>query len=90
MTTINTTDLDLSFSHYPTHDTVSGLVTDGDTGFNWYETVKMSGYYCDEEDCPDDGECSSHPAGYWVQVMRDVWFDNITSRGMVPVIGDDK
>lgn len=82
---MDTIELDLSFEYYPTHDTVTGLVTDDETGFNWYETVKMTGYYCDEEDCADEGECSSHPAGYWVQALREAWLANITARGMRPV-----
>lgn len=75
----------LTFEYYATHDTVTGLVEDDETPFRWYETVKMSGYYCDEEDCPDEGECATHPAGYWIQAMEEAWLANITARGMQPV-----
>lgn len=74
--------MSLTIEYYPTHDAVTGLVTDDETGFSWYETVKMSGYYCDEDDCADEGECPYHPAGYWVQALEQAWLDNITARGM--------
>ena len=72
----------LSISYYPTHDTVTGLVEADDTPYRWYETVQLMGYYCDEEDCADEGECRNHPAGYWVQALEQAWRDNITARGM--------
>lgn len=79
----------LTFEYYATHDAVTGLVEDDETPFRWYETVKMSGYYCDEEDCPDEGECSAHPAGYWIAAMEEAWLENITARGMRPVKGSE-
>jgi hypothetical protein len=74
-----------TIDYYPTHAAVTGLVTDNSTGFDWYETVKMSGYYCDEENCPDEGECPDHPKGYWRNVMRQAWLESVTSRGMRPI-----
>jgi len=76
---------ELTLEYYPTHDTVTGLVEDDETPFRWYETVKLIGYYCDEEDCADEGECPNHPAGYWVQALEAAWLDNITARGMRPI-----
>ena len=78
--------MQLSLEYYPTHDTVTGLVEDDETPFRWYETVQLMGYYCDEEDCPDEGECDLHPAGYWVQALEAAWMENITARGMRPVV----
>lgn len=74
----------LTIDYWPSVVAVSGLVTDDHTGFSWLETVKMSGYYCDEDECPDDpmDECPLHHAGYWEEVMREAWLESITSRGM--------
>lgn len=78
----------LTIDYYPGLVAVSGLVTDGATNFDWLETVKMIGYYCDDIDCPEDDaeECPIHYPGYWQETMRQAWLDNITARGMRPVI----
>jgi len=75
----------LSIAYYPTHQAVTGLVVDDATPFAWYETVKLSGFYCDDEECPDDGECPTHPASYWLAAREAAWLDSVTARGMRPV-----
>ncbi len=83
---------ELSVDHRPQFTIVTGLVSDEQTPFSWFESVRYSGYYCDEEDCPDDEytECGLHPGvEYWRDAMRADWLVDIRGRGMRPVVDPD-
>lgn len=82
---------ELSKSNHASHTTLTGLVADGRTPWKWFEPVHFAGYYCDEEECPDDytSECDAHPEGYWEEAMRRQWITNIRERGLTPVVDPD-
>ena len=83
---------ELSIDHRPTGVTqVTGLVAN-DGPWTWFETTTFSGYYCDEEECPDDAyeDCELHPGDeYWRDQMRINWVANIRARGLRPVADPD-
>jgi hypothetical protein len=83
---------ELSIDHRPTGVTqVTGLVSGDGMPWTWFETTTFSGYYCDEEECPDDytSECDAHPKGYWEEAMRRQWITSIRDRGLRPVVNPD-
>jgi len=61
----------LTVEYHPTVTTVSGLVTD-QAGSTYLHTERFVGFYCDEEECPEDTaeECALHPGEYWADTMR--------------------
>lgn len=80
---------ELTVDWYPTGiANVTGLVSATGESHKWYETVVFSGYYCDDEDCPDDEyeECQWHPGDYWRDEMKRQWLVNIRERHMHPVV----
>ena len=83
---------ELMIDHRPTGVTqVTGLVAN-DGPWTWFETTTFSGYYCDEEECPDDAyeDCELHPGDeYWRDQMRITWVANIRARGLRPVADPD-
>jgi len=67
----------LSVERYHWGFTVTGLVSHGTD--KWYDTLKFSGYYCDEDDCLDDGSC--HPGKYWENLAKEVWLKTAREKG---------
>lgn len=61
----------LTIDYYPSVTAISALVTDA-AGTSYLHTEKFLGFYCDEEDCPDDAatECPLHPGDYWADTIR--------------------
>ena len=70
-----------TIEHKHSGSVVSGWVTDGSA--EWLESTLFVGYYCDEEECPEDPDtpCDIHPEGYWEGVMIDRWRNAITENG---------
>ena len=61
----------LTIEYRPALTAVSGLVRDA-AGDTYLHTERYVGFYCDEEECPDDAatECPAHPGDYWADTMR--------------------
>lgn len=63
--------------------TAWALCRDTETGDLVHGRALLIGYYCDDEDCEPDN-CPTD----WPDTMRRVAWDNMTARGLKPLVGD--
>lgn len=55
------------------------------------KSLAFVGYYCDEEECPDnyEEECPLHPGEYWLDLAAAHWVRDAEDNGETVVWGDE-
>lgn len=73
----------VSLDYHVNGVTAWALCRDLETGDLTYGHTLLVGYYCDDEDC-EPGECPTD----WPDTMRRVAWENMTARGLKPLVSD--